>query len=229
MKRLAVLVPVLSVGVSFVLASCGGPERAPRQPIPGVDHPHPGGTNPHDVLSGPGTQPFLGGFVDEVVAAHGAASGDVAVLPALTFNTETSKNHVNGLGEHLARETVLRLEKRGVGSLSGSDLVLEMHRSNLSVKYFASVADALEIARRIGARYVITGTAVHRVFNVQKRDEVLEIDWLCRKTEDGTTIARYHVVLPGGDLADELVRHYRKESEWDHNVRNEGFTPSDGN
>jgi hypothetical protein len=212
------------------LSSCGGPERAPRQPIPGVDVRHPKGTNPHDVISSPTGQPFLGSFVEEVAAAAMAAPGLVVVLPALTRREDDGRNHVNGLGEHLATETVLRLEKRGVQALARSDVVNAMHQANLSVHFYASVADGVEIARRVGAKYVVTGTTRHLVFdNAQKRDEDFEIDWVCRQVEDGGMVARWRVVLSGGTLADDLVRHYREDSEWDQVARNENFKPSGTN
>ncbi len=221
--------------VSFVvgvvaLSSCGGPERAPRQPIPGVDVPHPEGTNPHDLVSGSVAQPFLGSFVAEVTAATKAAPGLVVVLPALTRNKDSGHNHVNGLGEHLATQTVLRLADHGVETLARSDLVNAMHRVDLSMHHYRSVADAVEIASRVGATYVVTGTARHRVFdNVQKRDENLEIEWVCRRVENRGIVALWRVALPGGTLADDLVRHYRKDSEWDQTARNESFKPGGSN
>jgi len=216
-------------GIVVTTVSCTGPERAPHRPIQGIDNPHARGTNPHDIVSAPKSGPLLDDFVDQVSSVHTAAGGTIAVLPALTWNADIGVNHVNGLGEHLAKKTVLDLEKKGIQALSGSDLVLEMQRANLSVKYYDQIADAVEIAKRIGAQFVVTGTVSHKVFNSQQRDEELEIDWVCRKVADGANVARYRVVLPGGALAEELIRHFGQGSEWDRAVRTEKLPVGAGN
>ncbi len=205
---------VATVFFAFLVSSCGGPERAPAQPIPGVDVSHPEGTNPRDFHGAGTTQPFLGSLVQGVSAAQKVEPGVVAVFPALSYDAEQKVAVVNGLGEYFARETTDALLEAGVSVLSGGDLVNALRAANFPLAAYRSVADALTGAAQVKAAYVVTGTVDRMVFDLARRDEVLEIDWYCRKVKDGEIVARYRDRLTAGPLAEKLMRYYRQGSQW---------------
>jgi hypothetical protein len=214
-----------TLSACLILAACGGPERAPSQPIPGVDVAHPEGANPYDSSAGPGIDTFLGNFVPEVAAALEKEKGPggqkpiLAVFPALTHDADRGVDVVNGLGEHFAEETAAKLVDAGVSVLAGSDLVTAIRSANISLAAYASAADALPVAEAIKADYVVAGRVDRKVFDVHKRDELLKVDWTCRKVKDGQLISRYKVDLAGGPLAGQLMRYYDLRSEWEDAVR----------
>ncbi|MGQ9589512.1 MAG: hypothetical protein ACUVYA_04365 [Planctomycetota bacterium] len=196
------------------LVSCGGPERAPAQPIAGVDVSHREGANPHDFHGAGTTQPFLGNLVEGVVAAQKVEPGVVAVFPALSYDPDEKAAVVNGVGEHFARKTTDDLLAAGVSVLAGGDLVNSLKSAGFPLGAYRSVADALAAASQVKAAYVITGRVDRVVFDLARRDEALEIDWHCRAVKDGQIVARYRERLTAGPLAEELMRYYRLGSEW---------------
>jgi hypothetical protein len=204
--------------VVWTVVGCGGPERAPTQPIPGVDRAHPEDANPYDVEGGV-TGPFLGTIVEEVKKAYEAEKGPVAIFPALTHDHDQGINIVNGLGEHMAAETAARLVDSGVSVVAASDLVNALRAAARPLAAYGSPADALALAAEIKAGYVVSGRADRKVFDLQRRDEALEIDWTCRRVSDGQIVARYRTALKEGPLANELYRYYRMPSEWEDSVR----------
>lgn len=205
--------------VAFTFTGCSGPERAPTQPIPGVDVDHPENANPYDDQGGTVTEPFLGTLVEDVAKAYQSEPGPVAVFPALTHSQEQGVNVVNGLGEHMASETAAQLVDAGVSVVAASDLVNALRAANVPLAGYGSIADALALGTQIKAAYVVSGRVDRKVFDIHRRDEALEIDWQCRKVTDGQIVSRYRTSLKGGPLANELYRYYRMEAEWEDAVR----------
>ena len=206
------------VGAVWALSGCGGPERAPSQPIGGVDRSHED-VNPHDVDGQTVNPTFLGTFVEDVTKAVQGGPAMVAVFPALTFNQDQQIRMVNGLGEHLAEETATRLADGGVKVLADSDLVNAVRGANLRLTNYGSEADAVAMAQQIKADYVVTGKADKKTFDIHHRDEALEIDWLCRRVADGGIVARWRAQMKTGPLANDLFRYYRMEGEWESKIR----------
>lgn len=205
--------------VAWTIVGCGGPERAPTQPIPGVERAHPEDANPYDEQGGPAAGPFLGSIVEDVRQACEVEKGPVAVFPALTHDHDQGVNIVNGLGEHMASETAARLVDAGVSVIAASDLVNALRAAQRPLAAYGSPADALALGTEIKAAYVVSGRADRKVFDFQTRDEALEIDWTCRRVSDGQIVGRYRTSLRGGPLANELYRFYRMPSEWEDSVR----------
>ena len=206
--------PPCLLALPFLLAACGGPERAPGQPIPGVDMAHGEGANPNDFRGAGTTTPFLGNLVEEVAAATNGEAGVVAIFPALTYDASRKTTTVTGLGEHLASETASALLEAGASVLSGSDLANALRSASVPPASYASVSDAVSIAGQLKAAYAVTGRVDHEVLDLGKREEALAIDWVCRRVTDGQIVGRYRDRLAGGPLAETLMKYHRKGSEW---------------
>ena len=255
-----------------LLVACAGPERAPRQPIPGVDTPDVKVDNPHDrVPANPGnpanpgsggtaqlpapeqppvavpdhvpqvpSQPaqptqkpkaggLLGDFTATIAAAHRAAPGVVAVFPGLARSGEGNARAytVNGLGEWLMEETAAGLEREGVrGILAGGSLINDIKASNRGLDAFRGPDDVYWLADRIGASYVVHGTAQLRTFDVRTRDEVIELLWECRRLPDRTIVATMREEIADGPLAQQLNRRLRVDSSWRIGAEAPAFQPS---
>lgn len=207
------------VSGAILLCGCGGPERAPRQPVPGVDVAHPEDANPHDVTEPISTGPFLGNLVESIVEAYKSEPGVIAVFPGLTPDLDLGIQVVNGLGEHLSETTASRLIDAGVSVLAGSDLVNAIKGASLPLTAYGSTADAISLGETLKATYVVTGTAERKSLDSLQRVDSLDIDWLCRRVADGKVVARYNVRLTGGPLAQELLNYYRLRSQWESQIR----------
>ncbi|MEQ8765282.1 MAG: hypothetical protein RL885_15210 [Planctomycetota bacterium] len=238
-KKLTGLVMVLTASVW----SCSGPERAPHQPITGVDRPYdsqpddggrraPTGDDeetddgslpsamPDDRGSSSTSAPtqrskhFLGEFIQEVAAAALDMPGNIAVFPAMKRNSDTGDNEIDGLGDHLAETTATELELAGVsGLIHGSQLVNDIKASNRGLDSWCGLDDVYWLAERIGARYAIFGTANRKTFDRLARDETLEVVWQCIRVDDRFRVALYRKELTG-DLAQQLYRYTRTDTSW---------------
>lgn len=254
----------LCLGLVSLLAGCAGPERAPRQPIKGVDTHEHKVDNPHDKTNGGGrtvdaapapreqapvaapTLPpdpsrhaaaapaagrgdLLSDFVAKIAAAHRQSEGIVAVFPALSRAGEREGRSfvVNGLGEWLMTETADGLEREGVrGVLSGASLVNDLKATNRGLDAWRGLDDVYWMADRIGAAYVVFGTAYARTFDRMTRDESLDLVWECRRTSDREVIATVRERLGDGATANQLYRYYRLESDWRIGADAPTFQPS---
>lgn len=249
------LVQVGSLAAACFLTACAGPERAPHQPIQGIDTPDVKVDNPHDKVGGtpsgtavatpvaptpppvasaapteappsgtpagaspkPAAMGFLDAFVQKVTAAHRAAPGVVAVFPALARSGEGNQRvyAVNGLGEWLMEETAAGLEREGVrGILAGGSLIGEIKASNRGLDALRGLDDVSWLADRIGAGYVVMGTAQHRTYDLRNRDEAIEIVWECRRLPDRSVVATLREEATQGPLVQQLARRLRGESTW---------------
>lgn len=222
-----------------LLAACAGPERTPHQPIKGVDSERHEVQNPHDTTrptgegreDGLGRAPapdFLDGFVDEVAAAQQAQPGIIAVFPAFTQGDRGS-NYVTRLGELLMRLTDNGLERRGVTAvISGAGLQNDLLAANRGLDSLRGPDDVFWLGERIGAAYVVYGTAQKQAFDASQRDLELQIDWQCKRTSDRATVAAWRQQLTGGELGRELARQYGQESSWKIGDAAAPFIPSLG-
>ncbi len=252
------LVPMLLV----LLSGCAGPERAPHQPIKGVDTfdnkvdnpndkttpgrtvdatpesretppvaaPTPTPTTPRDTATPPaagGRTGFLDAFIVKVARATQQQPGIVAVLPALSREEPGKTLYVNGLGEWLATETADGLEREGVrGVLSGAGLVNDLKAANRGLDSWRGLDDVYWMADRVGAAYVVSGTAYVREFDRMSRDESLDIVWECRRTSDREVVASIRERLGAGAQAQELFRFYKLDSDWRIGADAPPFAPS---
>lgn len=249
------LVQVGSLAAACFLTACAGPERAPHQPIQGIDTPDVKVDNPHDKVGGttggtavatpvaptpppvavtpPAAEPangnqgniapkpvamgFLDAFVQKVAAAHRTAPGVIAVFPALARSGEGNQRvyAVNGLGEWLMEETAAGLEREGVrGILAGGSLIGEIKASNRGLDALRGLDDVSGLADRIGAGYVVMGTAQQRTYDLRTRDEAIEIVWECRRLPDRAVVATLREEATQGPLVQQLARRLRGESTW---------------
>ncbi len=243
---------VLLIGLA-ALWGCSGPERAPHQPITGVDRPYDpppesrgSGSSTEDVDDDDGSPPavrsntpepepvdeprrskhFLGSFIDEVALAALDAPGNIAIFPAMARDEVTSRTTVNGLGDHLAETTATELELAGVsGIVHGSQLINDILATNRGLDSWRALNDVYWIAERIGARYAIFGTANRQTFDRLARDEALEIVWRCIRVDDRHVVATYRRELKG-DLSRELYRYTKTETSWRIGEDAEPFQPS---
>ncbi|MBI4586561.1 MAG: hypothetical protein HY717_21330 [Planctomycetes bacterium] len=169
---------LLSV-ISLMLGLTGcGPERAhapplkeigakPALPPPQPESPPPQPVTPAVTAVAPVAPPAAGseyGFLDPLVkkAAESLASQQAVavVLPAFHFNALFQRFEVSQLGEDLADEIHRRLKEaagdRG-GALSPEQFKIQLKSTNRSLADLESPAAALQLAARLGARYLLRG------------------------------------------------------------------------
>lgn len=232
--------PLFALAIAGLLAACAGPERTPHQPIKGVDTERNEVQNPHDKTNRPtgegrgdglGSAPaldFLDGFVGEVATAQQAQPGIIAIFPAFTQG-DRGVNYVTRLGELLMRLTNDGLEKRGVTAvIAGAGLQNDLLAANRGLEALRGPDDVFWLGERVGAAYVVYGTAQKQAFDASNRDLELAVDWQCKRTGDRATVAAWRQQLTGGELGRELARQYGQESNWTIGSAAPRFTPSLG-
>lgn len=250
------------LGLVFVASGCAGPERAPHQPVQGVDTEKNEVENPYDRPAGGGReglseekseenkeenkvveQPapgparavpsrrqaasdssarggdgggdFLDAFLDRVATAWREKQGVVAVFPALSPTPDQDTWHVNGLGDYLMEETAHGLEARGVNTVVfGHGLENDLLAAERSLADLRSPTDVYPLAKAIGADYFVFGVVRRRVLDRLRKDEALEVDWICKRAADRATVAAWRKRLAGGPLAKRLYRYYQVASTW---------------
>lgn len=228
---------VLALLGALCVAGCaGGPERTPKTPVKGVDTETNEVANPDDD-KGPGRggsaraptgrAAFLGSFVGQLTSAHREDPGVIAVFPAISRAPDSSKIEVTSLGDFLMEETADSLEVEGIpGVLAGADLVDELAAANRGLDSLRGLDDVYALGDRIGAKYVVFGTADARTFDRLGRDQNLEIRWTAKRVADRQTVASYDQNLSSGTLARDLYRYYEQPGNWQVGAEARPFQPS---
>ncbi len=212
------------LGALCVGGCAGGPERTPKTPVKGVDTETNEVTNEGDD-KGPGSggsaraptgrAAFLGSFVGQIASAHEADPGVIAVFPAISRTPNSSVIEVTSLGDFLMEETADSLEVEGIpGVLAGADLVNELAAANRGLDSLKGIDDVYALGDRIGAKYVVFGTADARTFDRLGRDQNLQIRWTAKRIADRETVASYNENLRSGSLAQSLYRYYEQPGNW---------------
>lgn len=207
MTTLALLVVVLAVALTA--AGCGSSEKAPRSDVSGVDRPHSSrGERVRESAS------LLDPFVKDVAKTVRTRPGLVAVFPLISPRPLGEGMHVNGLGERLAVQVAEKLTEIGIPAVGDDELRNDILASNRGLDSLRTLEDVHWIARRIGAEYVVYGTAKKRVFDRSRRDERLELSMTCMRAPSRTTVAQFREEFTGGALARELYRDFTQPSGW---------------
>lgn len=217
-------------------AGCRGPEQAEHRPVQGVDTEETEVKNPYDRR---GTAPppapmteasasvdtHLGQFVDELDRARSGAPGPIAVFPALSKNG-TGETVVTGLGEHLMLETADRLRAAGAPEvLAGPRLVQALRQANRGLDALTDVEDIYTLAERIGADYIVFGTADARATDPIRNENSLEIRWNAMRLADLAVVSEFRARALGAE-GQALYGMHRATSDWRIGARASTTPPS---
>ena len=158
---------------------------------------------------------ILDQFVTDLAQAYDRQPGTIAVFPALTKNRDSNGMYVNGLGEYLMQMTSDELTALGIRDVKASIHLLGEVKAVGGLGSLEGGPEATRtLARRIGATYVVYGTADQVVYNRLNRDEALRIDWQAAHVSTGEVISNYRKELPNNTASRELYRQYQLSSRW---------------
>lgn len=222
------------------VACAGGPERAPHQTIPGVDRPHDPipDDDDDDDEEGSGTaysapsdsepefQPrkvdptssfavALSSFCGEIANQAHRNPGPIAIFwPVAKAPNRPGENHVNGLGDLLVDEISAQLEEARLTPIAGQTLLRDIETTNRNLSYFQEDRDALDLAERLGARYVVYGTTKLQEFSRIEKDQELQIRLWCVDLQEGQrNVAVLRKDLRSGREARQLAASFRYPSD----------------
>ena len=221
------------LAAAFSASGCRGPERAPHQPIEGVDVPREelGAIDPavsghtSTVDGGVGarqaaeelldpTPHWLRTFAEEAGEIIRHRPGEVAVFPALTRDAEGAVSF-DGLGEYLSEETQAGLLARGVRAVGGLTLESRLRAVNRSAGDYVDEWSALVLARGVETDYVVYGSVrFGHVGRRLDRAERIEVDWRCHDLRDDREVLRLRRTVDRDPDFTLLAAEAQQPSPW---------------
>ena len=197
-------------------AGCGSPERAPRQPVSGVDRPWPedGGPSEEEDQARVLRRESLDAFVGDLLKAREAQTGPVAVFwPLSDSQLRRGDTRITGLGERVAQEVADELRAAGITPIAGETLINDIKAAGRCLHDLRGVDDVFWLAQKISAVYVAYGYVNVRDHNRLRGERELAIDLHCKRLGDNKDVARLQRTFPHGRKNQKFFREFDRPSQ----------------